>query len=441
MDLRKKVVNLSAPQILTLIYFVIIVFGTLLLKLPIATTRSISWVDALFSSTSAMTVTGLMVVDTGQVFTTFGEIVILLLIQMGGLGIMTFAVFIFIIIGKKIGLRERLIMQQSLNQTSMGGIIYLAKRLFFYSIITEFIGAVFLTLRWGPEIGWMKGIHAAIFHSVSAFNNAGISIWSDSLTQYAGDPIVNIVITVLFMIGGLGFTVLIEIWNKKYFKEFSLHAKLMIIGTFIINVIAVILVFILEYSNPNTLGPMSLPDKIWAAYFQGVVPRSAGFNTIDTGGMESTTLLMTTFLMFIGAGSGSTGGGIKLTTFIVMILSVSMFLKGKAELVVFKRTIPQSVIIRSLAISFLAGGLIIIAVFILSITEQASLGELIFETTSAFGTVGMSMGITSHLSTIGRIIIILVMFIGRIGPLTLAFSFAKQDEPPIKYPKENILTG
>lgn len=439
--LPKRKFHLNPPQILTLGYFFLFFIGGALLKLPFATTHGITWLNAWFEATSAMTVTGLGVVDTGHTFTLFGQLVLLALIQIGGLGIMTFTVFIFILLGKKIGLKERILTQESLNQSELGGIIYLARHLFLYASITELVGAFFLTLRWGPEMGWGHASYAAIFHAVSAFNNAGFSLWSSNLTKYVGDPTVNIVITGLFIIGGLGFTVLIDIWQKKQFRELTLQSKLMIIGTLVINFLAVSLFFILEHNNPGTIGKLSLPNKLWASYFQGVVTRTAGFNTIDIGQLHPSTAFFMVLLMFVGAGSGSTGGGIKLTTFIAMLLTVSMFLKGKSEVVVMKRTIPQTIIIRSLVVTFLASALIFVAVFILTLTENASLIRLLFETVSAFGTVGLSMDLTPHLSFIGRIVIICVMFIGKIGPLTLAFSFAKQSEAMIRYPKETILTG
>ena len=439
---RFKVVNLSPSRIIILIYIVMILIGTLLFKLPFATIHGLSFLNALFTATSAMTVTGLSVVNTAGTFTLFGQIIILLLIQMGGLGIMTFAMFFFILLGRKIGLKQRILMQQSMNnQTQIGGIIYLAKRLLFYSIIIELIGTFFLVLRWGPEVGWLKGLYIAFFHSVSAFNNAGYSTWTDGLNRFVGDPTVNIVITFLFMIGGIGFTVLIDVWSKKRFKLLSLQSKIMIVGSLIINLISILAVFILEYSNPHTLGSLSFHDKVWASYFQGTIPRTSGFSTISIGSLHHPTLLLICLLMFIGDGSVSTGGGIKLTTFITVLLFVVYCLRGKSDIVIFKRTIPQSTIIRALAITFFSGGVIFIAMLILNMTEKAPFLEIMFETVSAFSTVGASMGLTPHLSLIGRIVIILVMLIGKLGPLTLAFSFSRQQTTLIRHPKENILTG
>lgn len=235
--MKTKYIKLNPSQLLVLVFLFFIILGTLLLKLPISTTTPISLTDALFTVTSAMTVTGLAVVDTGTVFTTFGQLVILMLIQVGGLGIMSFAVLIFIMLGKKIGFKERLIIQQSLNQTSLGGVIKLVKNLFIYSFSIEIIAMLILAIRWVPEYGWGKGMYYSFFHSISAFNNAGFSIWSDSLMKYVGDPLINLVITFLFIIGGIGFTVLSDIWYKRSFKKLSLHSKLMIGGTFMINLL------------------------------------------------------------------------------------------------------------------------------------------------------------------------------------------------------------
>ncbi len=301
---------------------------------------------------------------------------------------------------------------------------------------------IFLSIRWVPEFGFWKGIYLSFFHAISAYNNAGFSLWSDSLMRYVGDPLVNIVISLLFIIGGIGFTVLADIWQKKSFKKLSLHSKIMIVGTLILNFIAMFFIFTLEYNNPNTLGGLhSLSDKLWASYFQATSPRTAGFNSLDISQLDHSTIFLMIILMFVGAGSGSTGGGIKLTTFMVIILGVISFLKGRREIEIANRSISENFIFRSLAISTIALIFISIAVFILSITEKADFIKILFEVISAFGTVGLSMGITASLSVIGKIIIVFIMFLGKIGPLTLALSLAKPVNSRIKYPNEDILTG
>lgn len=434
--------KLNPSQLLTVVFLFFILLGMMLLKLPISTTDWVSWTDALFTATSAMTVTGLAVVDTGTVFTTFGQSVILILIQVGGLGIMSFAVLIFIMLGKKIGLKERLIIQHALNQTSLGGVLKLVKNLFIYSLTIELIAMLMLALRWVPEYGWGKGLYYSLFHSISAFNNAGFSIWSDSLMRYAGDPLVNLVISFLFIIGGIGFTVLSDLWHKRSLEKLSLHSKLMIGGTFVINLLAMLIVFYLEYHNPKTLGTLaSLSDKLWASYFQAVTPRTAGFNTLDIGSLHEGTISFMLLLMFVGAGSASTGGGIKLTTFLVILLSVLTFLRQKTQIKIGKRAIKDQIVIRSLAISTISILFIFLAVFILNITEQDPFLEILFEVISAFGTVGLSMGITAELSDIGKIIIVFIMFLGKLGPLTFAFSLARPQKDKIRYPDEDVLTG
>ncbi|MGG3625478.1 TrkH family potassium uptake protein [Bacillus gobiensis] len=436
-----KYIRLNPSQLLLLVFLFFIILGTILLKLPFATTESVSWTDALFTATSAMTVTGLAVVDTGTAYTLFGQMVIVMLIQVGGLGIMSFAVLIFIMLGKKIGFKERLLIQQALNQTSLGGVIKLVKNLFIFSLSIELIAMLLLAIRWVPEYGWGKGMYYSFFHSISAFNNAGFSLWPDNLMGYVGDPIVNLVITFLIILGGIGFTVLVDVWKKRSFKKLSLHSKLMIVGTLVLNVIATVIVFSMEYNNPDTLGPMSLGEKFWGSYFQAVTTRTAGFNSLDIGSLHEATITLMLLLMFVGAGSGSTGGGIKLTTFLVIVLSVLTFLKGKKQITIGRRSIKDEVIFRSLSISAISILFIFLAVLLLNITEPIPFLKLLFEVISAFGTVGLSMGITADLSNIGKIIIVFIMFLGKLGPLTFAFSLAKPEQEEIRYPSEDVLTG
>lgn len=434
-------IQMSPPQILALSFFIAIVIGTLLLKLPVATTEPIRWIDALFTATSATTVTGLVVLETGLDFTVFGQVVIMILIQIGGLGLMTFAVLIVVVLGKKIGLKERILVQEAFNQTSIGGVIRLVKKLFTFAIFMEIIAVILLSFRWVPEYGWAFGIYTSIFHVISAFNNAGFSLWSDSLMGYVGDPAVNILITLLFITGGIGFTVLSDLWRTKGFHRLSLHTKLMLVGTLVINIVAMLVVFTLEYANPATLGALDIGEKLWASYFQAVTPRTAGFNSLDIGSMNPGTIVFILLLMFIGAGSASTGSGIKLTTFIVIVMTVVTFLKGRSETVVFERTIKHQMVIRSLAIVVISLMAIFLTILALTITEDVPFIMIVFEAFSAFGTVGLSMGITGELTDAGKLIIIVLMFIGRIGPLTLAFSLAKAQKSNIGYPEGEVFTG
>ncbi|MGM0896525.1 MAG: TrkH family potassium uptake protein [Bacillota bacterium] len=436
-----KKIKMSPPQILAITFLVAILFGTILLYLPISTVEPISFIDALFTATSATTVTGLVVVSTGNDFTMFGQFIIMILMQIGGLGLMTFAILIVLLLGKKIGLRGRILIQQSFNQYSLGGMIRLVQVLLFFAFGIELLATAILAVRWVPEYGWTDGLFTSAFHSVSAFNNAGFSLWDDSLSAYVGDPTVNILITLLFISGGIGFTVLYDLWKTRNFRQLSLHSKVMLTGTLVVNLIAMLFLFVSEYANMDTLGALPFGDKLWASYFQAVTPRTAGFNTLDIGSMETGSIVLISLLMFIGAGSASTGSGIKLTTFLVIVLVVASYLKGKKEAVVFKRAIPSHLLERSLAIVFISMAAVFSGILILSYTESAPFEWIVFEAFSAFGTVGLSMGLTGELSTTGKFVIMVLMFIGRVGPVTLAFALARQHRDQISHPKGDIFTG
>lgn len=422
-------------------FLVAILFGTVLLYLPISTVKPISFIDALFTATSATTVTGLVVVSTENDFTMFGQFILMVLMQIGGLGLMTFAILIVLLLGRKIGLRGRILIQQSFNQYSLGGMIRLVRVLLFFAFGIELLATAILAVRWVPEYGWIDGLFASAFHAVSAFNNAGFSTWDDSLSAYVGDPTVNILITLLFISGGIGFTVLYDMWQTKDFKHLSLHSKVMITGTLVVNLFAMLFLFASEYGNMDTLGALSFGDKLWASYFQAVTPRTAGFNTIDIGSMETGSIILISLLMFIGAGSASTGSGIKLTTFLVILFMVGAYLRGKKEAVIFNRAIPSHLLERSLAIVFISLSAVFIGILILTYTESAPFEWIVFEAFSAFGTVGLSMGLTGDLSNLGKIIIMVLMFIGRIGPVTLAFALARQHRDQVSHPKGDIFTG
>lgn len=433
--------HLSPLTVIAGSFLLLIAIGTFLLKLPSATEVPISWIDALFVATSGTTVTGLSVFDPGSTLTLFGEIVLLVLIQCGGLGLMIFAVALLVLLRRKIGLRNRIYVKESLGESSTGGMIKLVKWILIFVFSFEGIAIVLMSLHWVPEFGWSKGIYYSIFHVISSFNNAGFSLFPDNLMQFAGDPVVNIILSLLFIIGGLGFVVVMEIFQKKTFREWSLHTKLMLVGTIILNIVATIVIFVLEYNNPNTIGNFPLFNKVLAAYFQGVAPRTAGYNTIATGEMEDSSLLFTMLLMFIGGGTASTASGIKVTTFIVIILGSISFIKGIQEPHLFGRSIKTEVMIRSLAITTVSLFINFFFIFLLTVTEDLPLLPLAFEVVSSFGTVGLSTGITAELSSLGKVIICIVMFIGRIGPLTLFFLFLKPKRETFKYPYDQVHTG
>lgn len=315
-----------------------------------------------------MCVTGLAVVDTGSTFTVFGQIV--LLIQLGGWGFMTSGILMFLILGKKIGIKKRLLLQESINSLSLQGIIRLVQQIILITLVIELAGAIVLAIRWSYEMPWPKAIYYGIFHTISAFNNAGFELESDSLSKSVGDPVVNIIITFLFISGGIGFIIILDVIKKRIFRDFSLHTKLVLVATLFLNIISSIIILFLEYNNPATLGTLSLDDKIWVSYFQGVVPRTAGFNTIDIGKMTMSSQVYTIALMFIGASSGSTGGGIKVTTAFLLLLSITAIIRNREDIHIFKRRIQKNLVNRAIAIATTA--IMFIIFFLLTITEKSA---------------------------------------------------------------------
>ncbi|MDK2822204.1 MAG: trk/ktr system potassium uptake protein [Clostridia bacterium] len=443
---NKRFNTFTPARVLVLGFAGIILIGAILLTLPQATIdgKGLSFLDALFTATSAVCVTGLVVVDTGTTFSVFGQIVIMLLIQIGGLGFMTFATLFAIILGRKITLKERLLLQEALNQVSIEGIVRLTKYIIQLSFTIEALGAFILALNWSVDLGWKKAIYFGIFHAVSAFNNAGFDLFGNfsSLTAYTGDIITNITVMFLIISGGIGFVVLSDLYVNRG-RKLSFHSKVVLVVSALLIIVGTIGIFLLEMGNVNTLGNLDPLSKFLAALFQSVTPRTAGFNTINISDMRVTSQLFIIILMFIGASPGSTGGGIKTTTFLSIVLSVISTFKGKAHITLRERTLPQDVIQKAIAISFLALLLVLLTTSILTISENADFMTLLFEAVSAFGTVGLSMGITSQLSLIGKIAIILTMFSGRVGPLTLAFALGqnKNKKLQIKYPDERIIIG
>lgn len=438
--MKFRTVHLSPPQFLIIVYLILAVAGTFLLKLPIATTKTISWLDTLFTVTSAFTLTGLGVTDTGTTFTLFGELIILLLIQIGGLGYMSFTVLVFIMLGKKIGFRERILLQTALNMTNVGGIIRLAINIFVITFLIETIGAFILAISWVPEFGFAKGIYYGFFHSISAFNNAGFSLFPNNLMNYVGDPIVNLAITSLIILGGIGFSVIVDVYRKRKFSKLALHSKIMIVGTIGFTIFGTLFIFFLE-KGQTYFAHLSLQEQFFASFFQAVTHRTAGFNTIDLSQLQDGSILMMMIYMFIGGGSGSTAGGIKLSTFIIILLSVINYCKGKNTISVFRRAIRPELVIKSLAITMVGLSVVFLATLILSITEDATLTVITYEVISAFATVGVTLNFTSELSEIGRFIIIILMFLGKVGALALILSLSKPDKTKIKYPAEDVLSG
>lgn len=435
-------IRLNTAQIVAISFLATILVGTLILTFPTATTdgRGASFIDALFTSTSATCVTGLIVQDTPTYFSTFGQIVILVLIQLGGLGIMTYSAFVALLIGR-FSLGQRKMMQEMLEEERnvLGMIVYI----FTMTLIIEAVGVVLLFARWVfhfKDPG--TALYFSLFHSVSAFCNAGFSLFSDSLMHFVSDPAINVIIMLLIFVGGIGFIVVYDIngilWKRR--KTLSPHSKLVLVTSGLLLIAGFFIIFFFEFDK--VLVGKTLPTKICASLFQSVTPRTAGFNTLDIASLSQITLTVLIMLMFIGASPGSTGGGIKTSTFAILLLSLRGTLKAEADVVAFKRTIPDSIIMK--AISLLVSVLILVAtIFILlMIFEDKPYLELLFETVSAFGTVGLSTGITPELSVGGKLLITLLMYLGRIGPLTMGLALSKGlRRSKITYPDARIMIG
>lgn len=438
--------KLSPPQILVIGFATIILLGTVLLTLPISNTtgRPLAFIDALFTATSATCVTGLVVQDTGTFFTTFGQVVIIMLIQVGGLGFMTMATLFAFVLKRKISLRDRLLLQEAMNQNTMEGIVRLIRKVLLFSLIIEGSAAILLTVRWAVDMPFGKALYFGIFHAISMFNNAGFDLFGDfrSLTGYVYDPIVNFVVMFLIVSGGIGFIVLSDMVEFRKTRRISLHSKVVLSMTAFLIVFGAVVIFVFEYSNPRTLGSLNWGGKILGSLFQSVTPRTAGANTLDLGNMRQASQFFIIILMFIGASPGSTGGGIKTTTFTLIIGAVISMLRGRDDIVLFRYRFAQERIFKALTITLVALLLVLSVAMILSTTEDSSFLMILYETTSAFGTVGLSMGLTTHLTLTGKILISLTMFAGRLGPLTLAYALGpKKGKALYRHPEGKVIIG
>ncbi|MCG6266831.1 TrkH family potassium uptake protein [Vibrio furnissii] len=443
LDKDKNSNNGSEPKIILVSFLSVLLPAAVLLTLPVFSKSGLSFTDALFTATSAISVTGLGVVDTGTHFTIHGQILLLLLMQIGGLGQMTLSAVLLYMFGVRLSLKQQAIAKDALGQDRAINLQKLVKRIIIFALIAEGIGWAILSFRWVPELGWSQGLFSALFHAVSAFNNAGFSLFSDSMISYADDPTILLTLAGLFIFGGLGFTVVGDVWAhwRSGWRYFSLHTKLMLVATPVLLLIGTLFFWCLEHNNPHTMQPLPLWQQWLSAFFQSATARTAGFNSVDIAQMSQPALLIMIILMLIGAGSTSTGGGIKVSTFTVAFLATWTFLRQKKHVVMFKRTINWPTVTKALAIIVVSGALLTIAMFLLMLTEQASFEAVLFETISAFATVGLTAGLSAQLSEPGKYIMIVVMIIGRIGPLTLAYMLARPQATLLKYPEDNVLTG
>lgn len=437
--------NLSPYQILTIGFSGLILCGAFLLMLPVSSQdgSSLSFIDALFTATSAVCVTGLIVVDTGTYFSLFGQTIIILLIQIGGFGIMTITTILSVLIGRRIQLRSRLLAQESLNQLTLGGIVHLMQMLVKTTFAIEFVGGVLLSLRLYPDYG-LKGIYMAFWHSVSAFCNAGFDIFGKTdIFRYNNDLLFCLTIAFLIIIGGIGYNVTEEIRSLHSWQKFSLHTKVVLLTTAVLLVGGTVVLFILEYGNPATIGNWDWGEKILGAFFLSVTSRTAGYTLMNTGALYEASLFFIIILMFCGASPGSTGGGVKTTTIAIIFATVSSIIRGRDEVILFNRRLEHGLIIKALAIFCVAASFIVVATMILCLTENFSFIRILFEVTSALATVGLSTGITADMTVCGKVILILMMLMGRVSVLTFLMAIAMRmgRKPRIGYPSGRIGVG
>lgn len=413
---------LTPTRLTTLTFFVLILLGTALLMLPMATAgpESASFIDALFTATSAVCVTGLVVQDTATYFSPFGQGVILALIQLGGFGIMTLYAAIPILFGRQMKLSHRATFGELFDTDNYRGLRRILVHIVQYTFLIESVGALLLTLKffllWGD---FWKALYFGVFHAVSAFCNAGFMLFTGGFNKFRGDGAINLVIMILIILGGMGFVTLQEFFQKKSFRKLSSYSKLVLTAIVVLILIPSFLVFHIEYLH--AFSGMDFSDKVLASFFQVVAARTAGFNTVDISGLHMTTLFLFCLLMFIGAAPGGTGGGTKTTTVGILFLSLKSIFKGQGDIECFHKRVPSQIVTKAIAVIAVGFSIVTVFVLLLSLTETASFLEILFETVSAFGTVGFSMGLTPKLSLTGKFLVSLTMFIGRIGSLTLVF--------------------
>lgn len=449
--IKEKHFNIKSTQLLCLGFFLIIMLGALLLTLPISIKdgQSPNFLTSLFTATSATCVTGLIVVDTYSHWTIFGQLVILSLIQIGGLGFMTVGTLLSLVLRRRISLKERIVLAESISQYSVQGIVSLARKILFVTFSIEALGALLLAIDFVPRFGLSTGIYYGIFHAVSAFCNAGFDIMGRfgqfvNLTPFVDDIYVNVVIMVLIILGGLGFAVINDVAKHRRFKRFTLHSKLVLSVTGVLLLAGFIFFLLAEFNNPQTLKGQSPSTIATAAMFQSVTTRTAGFNTMNLAGMTPQSILMSVFLMIIGGSPGSTAGGIKTATIGVILFTVISAIKGRNDTQLFKHRLPHAIVIRAFVLAIFGITLALTSTMILCSCEGVSLSAALFECSSAVGTVGLTLGITPTLGIVGKLTLIVTMFFGRVGILTTLLAIGNKNSDShqnFRYQKGTVTLG
>ncbi|MEG5034076.1 TrkH family potassium uptake protein [Microcoleus sp. AT3-D2] len=444
---------MTVSRTICLGFLAVITVGALLLMMPFSTIDG-TWSDpitALFTSTSAVCVTGLSVVDIGKYYSFWGQLCLLLLVEIGALGYMTATTILLLLLGRRFGLKEKIALQQSLDKSGLAGVVQLVQSILATTVLFQLTGVFLLMSVFVPEYGFKDGLWLAIFHSINAFNNAGFSLYSDSFIGYVSSPLVNFTVCGLIIFGGIGYQVIMEmyLWLRDRLNKslictvYSLNFKVVTSTTAVLLILGTLAFLVLEYDNPGTFGSLNFPQKVMAAWFQSVTPRTAGFNTIDIGKMSEAGLFLTIALMFVGASPGSTGGGIKTTTFRILFCCTTAVLEGQEDVECYQRQIPPAMILKTISVVF--GSLLVAftsAILIELTNPELKFIEVLFEAVSAFATVGLSTGITAKISVIGKLVLIATMYIGRVGVLMLMSAAVGDPKPrPFKYAEESLLVG
>ena len=448
MKMKLEALQKNPYMVFLLSFATIILAGTILLSLPFASQdgKSVGFINALFTSTSAVCVTGLIVVNTATYWTLFGKIVIITLIQVGGLGVMSMTAIISFFLGKRISLKTRILIMEERGADEIQGVVRLTKHILLYTFGVELVGAIIFSFVFIKDYGLVTGIGFSLFHSISSFCNAGFDLIGNSAVNYVDNPIINFAVCGLIIIGGLGYYVFWDIYESKSFKRLTLHSKLALIISAVLIVGGAVIIYAVEHDNPGTMANLTMSGKIQASILQSVSPRTAGWNSVPIENLRMATVALMVTLMFIGGTSASTAGGIKTTTFGVMLVTIYNLIKGKRDIEVYGKSIMPTTAVRAFAISWICIILVVVVSFILSITESGTdydYLDILFETVSAFATVGLTRGITPELSDAGKVILSVVMYIGRVGPLTVALAIMKNQSyiGNYTYPEGKIIIG
>lgn len=445
--IREKLLpkRLSTPRLIVVGFLALMALGTVLLKLPLSTERGISWVDAMFVSVSAGSVTGLSTVDFPATFTTFGAVVVMVLVQLGGLGIMTVTTMAALFVGQRVGFRNLIAVRESIESVdSPRNVLRLLLQIARITFAVELLAAVALSVAFIRRgMAPLEAVFQGLFHAIMGFCNAGlVNLESGSFIPYAGDWLVVGTLSLAIILGGLGFPVLVDLYRYRTDRRLTVHSRLVLITSTVLLVVGIVSVAAMEWSNSGTLGGQSVSTRLAMSVFQGVTARTAGFFTVSYPEMRDPTLVVQTLLMFVGTAPTSTGGGIKVTTLALVFLIIVSQVRGQDRITLFWRTLPQSLVAKALSVLALASLLVFLSTLALMVSDKLDLLPALFEVTSAFGTVGLSLDVTPTLSTFGKVLISAVMFLGRVGPITFIVALAvRQRTPHYRYPEEEIAIG